>query len=120
MGGGIFLKAEGIAQLATEAASQKQATNIVMLDAAKLCSFTDYFVICSGDSDRHIEAISQGINETMKNKGVIPHHKEGTPDSGWMLTDFGSVIVHIFTTIERDYYQLEGLWHKAIPIIRIQ
>jgi len=56
----------------------------------------------------------------MKNKGIVLHHKEGTPDSGWMLTDFGSVIVHIFTAIERDYYQLEMVWDKAIPIIRIQ
>ncbi|OIP28602.1 MAG: ribosome silencing factor [Dehalococcoidia bacterium CG2_30_46_19] len=114
------MKAEGIAQLATEVASEKQATNIVTLDVRKICSFTDYFVICSGDSDRHIEAIWQGINETMKNKGIVLHHKEGTPDSGWMLTDFGSVIVHIFTAIERDYYQLEMVWDKAIPITRIQ
>jgi ribosome-associated protein len=56
----------------------------------------------------------------MKNNGIIPHHSEGTPDSGWILTDFGSVIVHIFSPEERDYYQLDKLWDKAIPIIRIQ
>ena len=66
-----------------------------MLDVRALCSFADYFVICTGDTKRHIEAIWQG-------------------------TDFGSVIVHIFGPAERGYYQLEQLWDKAIPVVRIQ
>jgi len=115
-----FLEAEEIARLATEVASEKQASNIAMLDVRELCSFADYFVICSGDTKRHIEAIWQGINEMLKYKGVLPHHNEGTSDSGWMLADFGSVIVHIFAPLERDYYQLDKLWDKAIPVIRIQ
>jgi ribosome-associated protein len=56
----------------------------------------------------------------LKSKGVVPHHNEGTPDSGWMLADFGSVIVHVFAPLERDYYQLDKLWDKAIPVVRIQ
>jgi len=119
-GGGVFLKIRGIAQLITEAASEQQAANIVTLDVRKVCPFADYFIICNGDTDRHIKAIWQSINETMKNNGIVPHHSEGTPDSGWMLTDFGSVIVHIFSPEERDYYQLDKLWNKAVPVIRIQ
>jgi ribosome-associated protein len=91
-----------------------------MLNVEAVCSFTSYFVICSGDTKRHIEAIRQGIDEVLKRNGVIPHHSEGTSDSGWMLADFGSVIVHIFAPAERDYYQLDKLWDKAIPVVRIQ
>jgi ribosome-associated protein len=120
--GGVrsFLEAEELARLAVEAASEKQASNIVMLDVRGLCSFTDYFVICSGESDRQIEAIWQGVDEMLRGKGVMPHHNEGTPSSGWLLGDFDSVIVHIFGSAERDYYQLDKLWDKAIPVIRIQ
>jgi ribosome-associated protein len=115
-----FLEAEEIARLATELASEKQARDIAMLDVRALCSFADYFVICTGDTKRHIEAIWQDIVEVLKGKGVMPHHNEGTPDSGWMLADFGSVIVHIFAPLERDYYQLDKLWDKAIAVVRIQ
>ena len=115
-----LLEAEEIARLATEAASEKQASNIAMLDVRALCSFADYFVICSGESKRHIEAIWQAIDEMLRRSGTIPHHNEGTPDSGWMLADFGSVIVHIFAPSARDYYQLDELWDKATPVIRIQ
>ncbi|RLC67228.1 MAG: ribosome silencing factor [Chloroflexi bacterium] len=114
------MEAEEIARLATELASEKQARDIAMLDVRTLCSFADYFVVCTGDNKRHIEAIWQDIGETLKSKGVVPHHNEGAPDSGWMLTDFGSVIVHIFAPLERDYYQLDRLWDKAIPVVRIQ
>ncbi|MEA3442066.1 MAG: ribosome silencing factor [Chloroflexota bacterium] len=106
--------------MVTQVASEKQATDIAMLDVRALCSFTDYFVLCSAESKRHIEAVWQGIGEAMKSKGVIPHHSEGTPDSGWVLTDFGSVVVHIFAPSERDYYRLDKLWERAIPVLRIQ
>ena len=115
-----FLEAEDIARLATEAAAEKQANGIAMLNVGALCSFTDYFVICSGDSKRHIEAIWQGVNQVLKGRGITPHRIEGASDSGWVLLDFGSVIVHIFAPAERDYYQLDELWDKAIPLVRIQ
>lgn len=91
-----------------------------MLDVGEVCSFTDCFVICSGDTNRHIEAVQQAVVSEMKKNGVASHHNEGTPDSGWMLVDFGSVVVHIFTSAKRDYYQLEDLWCKGIPVLRIQ
>jgi len=91
-----------------------------MLDAREVCPLADYFIICSGDSDRQIEAIREGIAEVMKRAGVSSHHSEGTTDSGWILLDFGSVIVHIFAPSERDYYQLDRLWERATPVIRIQ
>ena len=91
-----------------------------MLDARKVCSFADYFVICSGESERQIKAIQEEVEQALKKAGVLPHHREGTLDSGWLLLDFGSIIVHIFAPFEREYYQLDELWREAVPVIRIQ
>ncbi len=92
----------------------------MLLDTRKVCSFADYFVICNGDSDRQIQAIYDEIEHALKKEGVLPHHHEGTLDSGWLLIDFGDVIVHIFAPSEREYYQLDELWSKAVPALRIQ
>jgi ribosome-associated protein len=109
-----------VARKAVEAASDKQAVDIVLLDARGVCTFADYFVICSGDSDRQIKTIYEEIEHILKREGILPHHHEGTIDSGWFLLDFGDVIVHIFATTEREYYQLDKLWSQTTPILRIQ
>ena len=67
-----------------------------------------------------MEAIRDEIGHTLKREGVLPHHHEGTIDSGWLLLDFGDVIVHIFAPFEREYYKLDKLWSQAIPVVRIQ
>ena len=103
-----------------EAAADKQASNIVLLDARQVCSFADYFVICSGDSERQISSIYDEVGHRLKGEGILPHHHEGTVDSGWLLLDFGNTIVHIFASFEREYYQLDKLWSQAIPVLRIQ
>ena len=103
-----------------EAAGDKKATDIVLLDARGVCSFTDYFVICSGESNRQLEAIRDEVGHALKREGVPPHHCEGTTDSGWLLMDFSDVVVHIFATPERERYQLDELWSQAIPVLRIQ
>ena len=92
----------------------------MLLDARGVCSFADYFVLCSGDSERQIRAILDEVAHTLKREGIRPHHLEGTVDSGWLLLDFGDVIVHIFSPFEREYYQLDELWSQATPIVRIQ
>ncbi len=109
-----------IARKALEAASNKQAGDCVLLDTSKICSFADYFVICSGESERQIKAIYDEIGHVLKREGVLPRHVEGTADSGWLLLDFGSVIIHIFAPFERDFYQLDDLWRNAVPVVRIQ
>lgn len=91
-----------------------------MLDTRGVCSFADYFVICSGDSSRQIQAILDEVAHVLKREGILPHHSEGTVESGWLLLDFGDVIVHIFAAAEREYYQLDNLWSKAVPVLRIQ
>jgi ribosome-associated protein len=103
-----------------EAAADKQATDIVLLDVRQICSFADYFVICSGESERQIGAIYEEVDQVLRKVGASPHHSEGTPDSGWVLMDFGDIIIHIFSPFEREYYQLEKLWSEAFPVVRIQ
>jgi ribosome-associated protein len=103
-----------------EVTGDKQAQDIVLLDARGICSFADYFVMCSAQSSRQIKAIHNEIMHSLKREGILPRHREGTIDSGWLLLDYGEVIVHIFATIERDYYHLDELWSQASPVVRIQ
>lgn len=103
-----------------EAASEKQAIDIVLLDTREVCSFADYFVICNGDSSRQIKAIYDEVQHQLKKAGIVPHHHEGTVDSGWLLLDFGNVVAHIFAHFEREYYQLDQLWSQASTVVRIQ
>ena len=109
-----------MARKAVEAASAKQAIDIVLLDTKGVCSFADYFVICSGESERQIKTIYEEIGHILKAAGILPHHHEGTIDSGWLLIDFGDVIVHIFAPFEREHYQLDELWNQASTLVRIQ
>ena len=103
-----------------DAASEKQASNVILLDVCGLCTFTDFFVICSGESSRQVRTIADDIQKTLKKEGVLPHHREGSLESGWFLLDYTDVIVHIFGAEERDYYKLEELWSDAKVVIRIQ
>jgi len=109
-----------LARKAVEAASDKQAADIVLLDVRDVVSFADYFVMCSGQSSRQINAIYDEILHSLKREGIIPRHREGTIDSGWLLLDYGDIIIHIFAPSEREYYQLDELWSQANPVIRIQ
>ncbi len=103
-----------------EAASDKQASDIILLDVREICSFASYFVICSGESERQMKTICDEVEHVLKKEGLLPHHREGTLDSGWLLFDFGDVVVHIFAPFEREYYQLDELWSQAVPVVRIQ
>ena|ERR1035437_271079 len=108
-----------IARRAAEIASDKQASNILLLDMRDVCSFTDYFVLCSGDSQRQLSAIQDEITTALKEEGVVPHHSEGGEDSGWLVLDFGNIIVHIFDPQEREFYNLDELWSKAKTVVRM-
>lgn len=114
-----MLESADIAKTALEAALDKQAADILMLDIRQLSDFTDYFVICSADSDRQIHAICDEINHVLKKEGVRLSHREGSEDSGWVLLDFGQVIVHVFATSQREYYEIEKLWGEETPVVRI-
>ena len=103
-----------------DAAEDKKAADIVLLDVTALTSMADYFVVCSGGSERQLGAIADGVSEKLRDEGVRPIGREGGAGSHWTLLDFGSVIVHVFAPPERDYYQLERLWSKAKTIVRVQ
>jgi ribosome-associated protein len=116
---GSILESAEIAKKAVEAALDKQAVDIQMLDIGQIACFADYFVICSADSDRQIRAICDEIDEVLKREGIKVYHREGSEDSGWVLLDFGPVIVHVFATPQREYYEIEKLWGEATPVVRI-
>lgn len=90
------------------------------MDTAKYSSFADYFVICNGESGRQINAIYEEIRHQLKEAGAYPRHCEGTVDSGWLLIDYGDVIVHIFSPEERQNYQLDKLWSRANILLKMQ
>jgi len=109
-----------VARRIVEVAEDKKAADIVLLDLAGLTTIADYFVICSGGSERQLAAIADGILEALRAEKVRPIGREGQPASHWVLVDFGSVVVHIFTPPERDFYQLEKHWSEARTILRVQ
>jgi len=101
-------------------ASDKQAEEVVLLDTRQVCSFADYIVICSGETDRQIDAILNEITRSLKKLSVIPYHSEGNSDSGWVLLDYAGLVIHIFSRELRDYYRLENVYEKAPQLLRIQ
>jgi ribosome-associated protein len=109
-----------LARQIVELAEDKKAADIVLLDLTGLTTLADYFVIASGGSERQIDAIADGIAGGLRDLGIRPIGREGTPDSHWILLDFGAVIVHVFTPPERDFYQLEKHWAEAKTILRVQ
>ena len=109
-----------LARRVVELAEDKKAADMVVLELAPLTTLADYFVICSGGSERQLDAIADGIVSGLRDEKVRPIGREGTAASHWVLLDFGSVIVHIFTPPERDYYGLEKHWSEARTILRVQ
>jgi ribosome-associated protein len=108
------------ARRVVELAEDKKAGDIVLLGLAELTTVADYFVICSGGSERQLEAIADGIIDGLRRDGIRPIGREGTAASHWVLLDFGGVIVHIFTPPEREYYGLERHWSEAKTVLRVQ
>ena len=98
--------------LAVEAALDKKALDLVVLDLSELSAFTDYFVICSGASIRQVQAISDAIEGRLRAEKLKPRI-EGYREGEWILMDFGDFLVHIFTESKREYFDLERLWGDA-------
>ena len=109
-----------IARRIVELVEDKKAADIILLDLGPLTTMADYFVICSGGSERQLEAIADGIIGGLRDERLRPIGREGTAASHWVLLDYGAVIVHIFTPPERDYYGLEKHWAEAKTILSVQ
>jgi ribosome-associated protein len=99
-----------LSRLIAQAAADKKARGIVRVDIRQKSSIADYFVICEGDTDRQVRAITDSIVEACKAKGVRPLRAAGYEEGSWVVLDYASVIVHVFLPGERSYYDLESLW----------
>jgi ribosome-associated protein len=100
-------------KLAVDAACDKKAADILVLDLRGLASFTDYFLICSGTSNRQLKTIADEIEEKLRKAKRKPSHVEGYPRGDWILMDYVDFVVHVFVPASRNYYELERLWGDA-------
>lgn len=111
-----------LANRITDVIVDRQGEDVLILDLREVTTFTDYFVICTANSRRQLDALQNAIREEMKqgDDRRLARSFEGDSNSGWILIDFNSVIVHLFSEEMRDYYQLEGLWKNARVVARIK
>src|SRR5579863_4089582 len=105
---------EDLATAVTEYASDRKALDLVQMDLREIIGYTDYFVICTGRTDRQTKAIHDAIYTGMKGEhGLLPRRVEGLPHARWILMDYLYVVVHVVTPETREYYRLEQLWGEA-------
>jgi ribosome-associated protein len=117
----MAVEALPLAHAIVGALETKKGEDILLLDLAGVCSFTDYFVLCTCASERTIQALADDLLEKVR----IPEdpaapRREGDAQSGWVLLDYGGVVVHLFSPSARDYYKLEDLWSAAKVLLRVQ
>ena len=110
-----------LAQRLVDLLSDRQAEDVTILDISQIASFTDYFVIASGQNARHMRSLVDAFDTELAREGVKSLRREGEPDGGWVLFDFGDVIVHLFSPEDRAFYNLEGLWgREGVAAVRFQ
>jgi ribosome-associated protein len=101
------------ALLCINAALEKKARDMIILNVREISTFTDYFIICSGTSDRQVRAVAAAIQENLKKEGIVPLGVEGEPAGRWILMDYDDVVIHVFLESVRTFYDLERLWSEA-------
>lgn len=111
--------AEHAVRLAAHAALDKKAVDLVVLDLQGLSSVADFFLVCSARSSTQVDTIADAIRAALKAAGVRVRHREGTAESGWLLLDYGDLIVHVFGGVTREFYALERLWGDA-PVLSVE
>ena len=116
----VKLPIEEIARAALEEASANLGSDVVLLDTRNVSDFTDFFVIASGETERHIDMMAGRIERRVRELGMRRNHREGSGSGGWLLIDFPGFIVHLFNRETRAYYDLEELWSQANEVVRIQ
>ena len=108
------MDSEALARYVADQATERKAVNVVILDVSAMASYTDFLVLASGTSDRHVQSIAEGCAESLKkNQGVRTLSSEGLREGQWALVDFGDVVLHVFHQFTRDVYDLETLWQQA-------
>ena len=113
-------EAKALALHIAELLTETPAANSVVLDISDRSSFADFFVICSGENERQLRAIASTVRERLADQGRLPRRTEGESISGWIVVDYGDVVVHVFDDRQRDFYRLEELWSDAITVLAIQ
>jgi len=99
---------------------EKKGENILLLDIQTIASFTDYFIICTGTSDRMLDALAEAVIENVRKHHRRKGNTEGTSQEGWLVIDYGTIVVHLFAPDRRDYYRLEDLWGQGKILLRVQ
>jgi ribosome-associated protein len=107
------LESSQLANKITDLIFNKKGYDVKILDLRKLTTITDYFVVCSGDSDTQVKAIADEVDKTLRDEGIRAWHMEGYQALNWILIDFIDVVVHVFKKETREYYNLEKLWGDA-------
>lgn len=116
--GDLVLNSESLAQRAVDVLSEHKALDVALIDISKTASFTDYFVIATAQSPLQFSGLQDYLEKEFAPDGVELRLREGSGDNGWMLLDFGDLIVHIFSPDQRAYYRLEELWGRTSPVVR--
>jgi len=109
-----------VARTIVEALEDKKGEDIMLLDLQGIAPFTDYFVICTGTSNRMLKALVHAALDEVREKHQLKTHVEGTEMDGWILADFGDVVLHIFSPLQREYYGLEQLWNEGKVVLHMQ
>ena len=110
-----------LAHSVVDTLDKKKGEDILLLDLIGVCSFTDYFVICSGTSERMLRALSEDVQSSLKkNHSIQAKSVEGKSGVGWTLIDYGDVVIHLFSPAVREYYGLEDLWKEGRVLLRMQ
>lgn len=113
------LSAEATVRLAAQAALEKKALDLAVLDLHGISSVADFFLICSARSTTQADTVAEAVRLTLRTHGVRPRHTEGSAESGWLLLDYGDVVVHVFLEDTRGFYSLERLWGDA-PLLSVE
>lgn len=109
-----------VARTIVDALEDKKGEDILLLDIQEVASFTDYFVICTGTSTRMLKALVHGVMDMVREKHKIKTQVEGTEMDGWILADFGDVVLHVFSKAQREYYGLEQFWNDGKVVLHLQ
>lgn len=119
--GGEHLESLELAHLLVDTIIDKKGSDITLIDLREQAIFADYFLLCNGETDRQLKALANSVaTEAKKNAKTQAKSVEGSPDDGWVLVDFGDLIVHLFSPDMRDYYDLESLWTDAHVVLHMQ